>query len=119
MGLDITLVKLETKETSEWLFYDEWPELPVGFKVFAMNRVIEAGTKHETNRLVCYFSEVSYQRKGVSSSFYKRYGPDVLLTTLSEIVELEKHIHKDYKSSFKSDFTDKFEQGIHLVWLSY
>ncbi|MDX2072691.1 MAG: hypothetical protein SFV55_29925 [Haliscomenobacter sp.] len=109
MGLDLFLVKIEDKEIKEtdWLIASENPELEGKFSAFKRTRHFQH-SDHEYYDEVYFYSEISYQRKGVTKEFFKKVQNDKCLVNKKDVENLIGLMDKNSRDGFKRDFLDKF-----------
>lgn len=120
MGLDLFLVKIEDKEIKDtgWLIASENPELEGKFSTFKRKKHFQ-DTDHEYNDEVYYYSEISYQRKGVTKEFFEKVQNDKCLVNKKDVEILIGFIDKNLRNSFKRDFLDKFVDGQTFLIVSW
>ena len=121
MGLDIYLIKIVKRPGSklDWLSAEENPELKENFADFLSIRQIESEDGIVIEEKGYYYNEISYQRKGVKPSFYKKFQADDFVFTMDKLTEFEKCIEKDYYKVFKSEFIDRFIENENFIMISY
>lgn len=121
MGLDISLIKIVKEPVNElnWLPAEENPELKEKYHDYLTDKVLKFENEPDLKSEGFYFEELSYQRKGVKSSFYETYKNDELLFAVNDLEELKKHILDDYLETFKIGFIDKFQEGNTIILMDY
>lgn len=115
MGLDISLVKIErTPHRDNWLLVGDFPELQPLFSRYAVKHYFEYPDQsyHED---VYYYSEISYQRKGVTELFYKKIENDKCIVDKIELESMLQYIDTTHMDTFKNDFINKFVEGETFV----
>lgn len=120
MGLDITLAKIESSEIKDncWLLVSECPELKEMFSSFAVQKHFQY-TDESYIEEVYYYSEISYQRKGVTRDFYKNLENDKCLVTREELEQVWAFVAIEMKESLQVNFMDKFVPGQTFVIISW
>jgi len=120
MGLDISLVKIEKKETDEvsWLLVEENPELEEKFSSYKLKRHFECPNESDYED-VYYYTEISYQRKGVVAAFYTTVQNDLCIVEKEEAEKLLPLMELERKEDFKTAFIDKFVTGETVILISW
>lgn len=118
MGLDISLVKIENKETNDinWLLASECPELEEKFSRYKQMKLFPGEDYYDE---VYYFRDISYQRKGVTKEFYKKVENDKCIVDKKELQGILAFIDETNKGDFKANFIDKFIDGQTFVIVSW
>ncbi|MBO6516749.1 MAG: hypothetical protein JJ975_09375 [Bacteroidia bacterium] len=121
MGLDISLIRIVKEETEpyHWFEAKSSPELKDAYADYIVDRTETYQNGETVTFPVYYYIEISHQRKGVKSSFYDRYLPDVTILTREGLFELASHIDHEHKARFRKLFINKFEEGKNLIMMGY
>lgn len=121
MGLDISLLEIAKEKTNDldWFLVEDCPELKERYKGFAKEKDFNLENELIDRKLVYYYTEISYQRKGVKRSYYNRYDADTFIQTQEEFNELIDYILDDFMDTFTKDFITKFREGENLIFLGY
>lgn len=118
MGLDISLIRIEDTPQENCLMANEWPELKPVFGKHAQNRQIEYADESYDGGLY-YYTEVAYQRKGVTEQFYKDIPTDACLTSRQQVIALLPYMDEEHKDSFQQEFINVFVEGEMAVLIGW
>lgn len=120
MGLDICLARIEdnVKNQHNWLLASDCPELEEKFCRFKKRRMFESG-KEDDCAYIYFYSEISYQSKGVKNEFYEIVRDDKCIVTKEEVERLLPFIDDHNREEFEHNFVDKFIEGETIVFIAW
>ena len=113
VGLDIILAKIENTPQLHWIDID-FDISATPFNSFKKcisydNAIIE----------VLYYTEISYQRKGIVSEFYSHFSTDMFITNEDDVKRIKEFVLSDLQDSYEENFIQKFVFGSTFVLISY
>jgi|GEM_PF-1696008 hypothetical protein len=118
MGLDISLIRIENTPQENCLMAAEWPELEAMFGTKARHRQIEYADESYAGDMF-YYTELAYQRKGVTEQFYKNVPTDACLTRKQQVVALLAYMDEEHRDSFRQEFINAFVEGETAVLIGW
>ncbi|CAL2094423.1 hypothetical protein [Tenacibaculum sp. 190524A05c] len=121
MGLDIYLIKIvpEPKSKYDWLTDKENPELRAYFSKFLSTRKIELENGEVEFEIGYHTLDIAYQRKGVTSKFFKLFKTDDFIFSFDQLLKLRDCIDKEHLKSFEENFMQKFKENENFILLCY
>ena len=116
MGLDISLVRITTHEVDEnsFLIAEESPELFPLFQSYIRKKHF-VFSDEEFDAEVYFYTELTYQRKGVIPAFYTDFTNDVCLTTQTQVAHMLTYIDMKHKADFDTFFVKQFTEGQTVI----